>query len=175
MTGGFLLRSAWTFSLNWEMCIWNQQHNLNITSSNRLSKILRLIWYTISQSVITTTILQSKYKTREHQRCVNNNNKSNIKQQPDDNPCYFHQSHCNTHYKFTHVRFIMDFRSHIWCTFYCSFCTTILLLCISLLVILLRAFSMYTVSQKNRTLEIFSNISNKAGPISIIFGTENRQ
>jgi len=28
---------------------------------------------------------------------------------------------------------------------------------------------MYTVSQKNRTLEIFSNISNKAGPISIIF------
>ena len=35
--------------------------------------------------------------------------------------------------------------------------------------------SIYTVSQKNRTLEIFSNISNKAGPISIIFGTENRQ
>jgi len=27
---------------------------------------------------------------------------------------------------------------------------------------------------KNRTLEIFSNISNKPGPISIIFGTENR-
>ena len=34
---------------------------------------------------------------------------------------------------------------------------------------------LYTVSQKNRTLEIFSNISNKAGPISIIFGTENRR
>jgi len=33
----------------------------------------------------------------------------------------------------------------------------------------------YTVSQKNRTLEKFSNISKKAGPISIIFGTENRQ
>jgi len=35
--------------------------------------------------------------------------------------------------------------------------------------------SQYTVSQKNRTLEIFSNISNKTGPISIIFGTENHQ
>jgi len=33
----------------------------------------------------------------------------------------------------------------------------------------------YTVSQKNRTLVIFSNISNKSGPILIIFGTENRQ
>jgi len=36
--------------------------------------------------------------------------------------------------------------------------------------------ALYTVSQKkNRTLEIFSNISNKAGPISIIFRTENRR
>ena len=34
--------------------------------------------------------------------------------------------------------------------------------------------SIHCVS-KNRTLEKFSNISNKAGPISIIFGTENRQ
>ena len=35
--------------------------------------------------------------------------------------------------------------------------------------------TIYTVSQKNRTLVIFSNISNKSGPILIIFGTENRQ
>ena len=33
----------------------------------------------------------------------------------------------------------------------------------------------YTVSQKNRTLLIFSNISDKSLPILIIFGTENRQ
>jgi len=33
----------------------------------------------------------------------------------------------------------------------------------------------YTVSHKNRTLVIFSNISNKSGPILMIFGTENRQ
>ena len=36
--------------------------------------------------------------------------------------------------------------------------------------------SNYTLClKKNRTLEKFSNISNKAGPISIIFGKENRQ
>jgi len=33
----------------------------------------------------------------------------------------------------------------------------------------------FTVSQKNRTPGIFSNISNKSGPISIIFGTDNGQ
>jgi len=36
-------------------------------------------------------------------------------------------------------------------------------------------FMIYTVSQKNRTLVKFSNISNKSGPMLIIFGTENRQ
>jgi len=35
--------------------------------------------------------------------------------------------------------------------------------------------AVYTVSQKNRTLVTFSNISNKSGPILIIFGNENRQ
>ena len=36
--------------------------------------------------------------------------------------------------------------------------------------------SIYTVSQqKTRTLVTLSNISNKSGPILIIFGTENRQ
>ena len=35
---------------------------------------------------------------------------------------------------------------------------------------------LYTLClKKNRTLVIFSNISNKSGPILIIFGTENRQ
>jgi len=36
-------------------------------------------------------------------------------------------------------------------------------------------FYYYTVSQKNRTPVIFSNISNRSEPISIFFGTDNRQ